>query len=240
MGLVKRIFLVRHGQSMGNVDKTIHQTTADHAIPLSEEGKLQAVRAGEFLGAWFQRLEDAPIGTGTLRPRLWTSPYLRTRQTSDGIEQGIDKLPSSIATPRHESVSRILDRREDIALCEQQFGLFDGIPDEDLPLRYPDAHAHYRKQEEFEGRFWARMPMGESRFDVAMRVHQAFGTWQRDAEKHDIDHLIVVSHGVTIRAILMRWLHLPFEWFETERNPKNCSVRLIEDNEDRGYIYTGG
>ena len=136
--------------------------------------------------------------------------------------------------------SRIYDRRENIALCEQQFGLFDGIPDEDLPKRYPDEHAHYKKQEDFEGRFWARMPMGESRWDVALRVHQAFGTWHRDAERHNINNIIVVTHGVTARCIVMRWLHLSFDWIENERNPKNCSIRLIEHNEDKGYIHSGG
>jgi len=28
-----RIFLVRHGESMGNVDRAVHLTMADHAIP---------------------------------------------------------------------------------------------------------------------------------------------------------------------------------------------------------------
>lgn len=33
-----RIFLVRHGESEGNVDKSVHEKMADHAIPLSENG----------------------------------------------------------------------------------------------------------------------------------------------------------------------------------------------------------
>ena len=32
------IFLVRHGQSMGNLDISLYKTTADHAIPLSDLG----------------------------------------------------------------------------------------------------------------------------------------------------------------------------------------------------------
>lgn len=240
-GAVKRIFLVRHGESMGNVDKNIHRTHADHAIPLSDRGHEQAVAAGKFLDTYLTEMVDRidkPV-----RPRLWTSPYLRTRQTADGIEKGIGRVGSPVLYPDRDKAipqhPRILDRREHLALCEQQFGLFDGIPDEELPERYPDEHAHYKKQEEFEGRFWARMPMGESRWDVAMRVHQAFGTWHRDADRHGIENLIVVAHGVTVRCIVMRWLHLPFEWIENEPNPKNCSIRLIEGHEDKGYIYEG-
>jgi 2,3-bisphosphoglycerate-dependent phosphoglycerate mutase len=240
-GRVKRILLVRHGQSLGNVDPNVHQTHADHAIPLSDEGKAQAIRAGGFLRQWF-KANVSPL----VRPRLWTSPYLRTRQTADGIEEGMGTIwsgPPGRAFPTPQEMMEVpfaRDRKENIALCEQQFGLFDGVPDDELPIRFPAEAAHYSKCEEFEGRFWARMPLGESRFDVAMRVHQAFGTWQRDAEKYGIDHLIVVGHGVTNRAIIMRWLHLPFEWFDQEPNPKNCSVRLIEDNEDKGYVYKGG
>ena len=240
-GKVRRIFLVRHGESLGNVDKDFHRTHADHAIPLSDKGAAQALRAGEFLKEYFGG-EDAYWG-GITRPRLWTSPYLRTRQTADGIVEGIGRVGAPVKYPDLKEVvpqfPRIRDRRENIALCEQQFGLFDGVPTEDLPVRYPDEYAHYKKQQDFEGRFWARMPMGESRWDVALRVHQAFGTWLRDAERHGIDNIIVVTHGVTARCIVMRWLHLPFEWIEKEPNPKNCSIRLLEGGEDRGYIYEG-
>ncbi len=232
-----RIFLVRHGQSMGNVDQSVHLTTADHAIPLSDRGKEQATGAGEFLRDFYKDLPSVPdyaamresygdvMRFKPQRPRVWTSPYLRTRQTADGICEAMGK--------------HVLDRREHILLCEQQFGLFDGIPDEELPVKYPDEHAHYKKQEEFEGRFWARMPLGESRFDVATRVHQAFGTFHRDAKRHGVNDLVVVCHGVTMRAFLMMWLHHTPEWFEAEKNPKNCSIRLIEDSEDQGYVYEG-
>jgi len=37
----------------------------------------------------------------------------------------------------------------------------------------------------------------------------------------------------------MQWLHYPVEWFEKELNPQNCSIRLIEDNVDHGYIFEG-
>lgn len=131
-----------------------------------------------------------------------------------------------------------LDRREHVLLAEQHFGLFDGLSDEELAREYPAEHAHYKKNEEHQGRFWARMPLGESRFDVATRVHQSFGTFHRDAQRHAIRDIIVVSHGTTLRAFVMMWLHLPFEWVDLEPNPKNCSVRLIDHGRDAGYIFT--
>lgn len=217
-----RVFLVRHGESQGNVDPSVHARMADHAIPLSERGHEQALEAGRRLAALLEGLH--PTGP---RPhvRLWTSPYRRTRQTADGLQAG--------------AAGWVTDRREHVLLCEQQFGLFDGVPDEELPARFPQEFAHYDKQVRFEGRFWARMPLGESRFDVATRVHQAFGTFQRDLQRHGIDHLVIVCHGVTLRAFVMMWCHLSPEWFEAEPNPHNAAIRLIDAGEDRGYVFTG-
>ena len=236
-----RIFLVRHGESMGNVDKDIHRTMADHAISLSPKGVDQAQAAGLVLGDYLSGLGDVPVREHPglrrpLRPRMWVSPYLRTRQTADGIESTIGMVDG----PRGGNTdSRILDRREHMLLVEQQFGLFDGLSDEECAAQFPAENDHYLKQRRFQGRFWAPMPLGESRFQVAQRVHQAFGTFHRDAERHGIENIIVVSHGVTLRCFVMMWLHLPFEWIEKEPNPKNCSIRLIDCGEDKGYIYPG-
>lgn len=218
-----RILLVRHGESAGNVDPTIHARMADHAIPLSERGHEQVREAARRIDAFYSErcgsFEDRP------NIRLWVSPYRRTRETADGIEAG--------------AAHWIGDRREHVLLSEQQFGLFDGVPDEELPQRFPQEYAHYDKCCRFEGKFWARIPLGESRFDVALRVHQAFGTFHRDAEDHDIHDLVVICHGVTLRAFVMMWCHLSPEWFENEPNPANCAIRLIEDGRDYGYLFEG-
>lgn len=226
------LILVRHGISEANKDRTIHQTISDHVIPLAPEGFVQAKEAATKVQQYLQGeyehdcYKSCPGHEPHHKVRMWVSPYLRTRQTANAFDflEWKDKCPI------------LLDRREDIALCEQQFGLFDGLPDDQLAEKFPAEYAYYDKCEKSHGKFWARMPLGESRFDVTLRVHQAFGTWQRDMEKHGVNTLIVVSHGVTIRAIVMRWLHLPFEWMEQEPNPPNCSVRIINCGKDLGYI----
>jgi broad specificity phosphatase PhoE len=216
-----RILLVRHGESLGNIDPSVHATTADHAVPLSERGREQAREAGRQIAAHY-----AADGEHAHRHvRLWVSPYHRTRQTADAIQE----TAGSVVT----------DRVEHILLCEQQFGLFDGIPDAELPERFPREFAYYDMQCRFGGKFWARMPQGESRFDVAKRIHQAFGTFHRDAEHHGIHDLIVICHGVTLRAFVMMWCHLSPEWFEAECNPKNCAIRGIDTGIDRGYLFDG-
>ena len=219
-----KIYLVRHGESEGNLDKKVHLRKADHAIALTDKGKTQAKEAGEYLVERLKYCWD-----GKLNVRVWHSPYMRTKETTDGI---LKAFANHNMKPKFGCFEHAL-------LCEQQFGLFDGLSDDEIAEQYPDAHAHYNKCQKFRGRFWARMPLGESRFDVAQRVHQAFGTFHRDAERHGVESLIVVSHGVTIRAFLMMWLHKGVEWFDDEPNPKNCSIRLVDSKQDRGYIFPG-
>ncbi len=266
---MKRIILVRHGESEGNVDRSAHRRIADHAISLTDRGKRQAIQAGQALADFLETLKkDQPmlssralqttgfddsaywkngehrthpnhkwsgVPTGWYRKgpplfRLWTSPYHRTRQTTYGLITGL-------ASKNLEH--RILDIREHVNLVEQQAGLFDGLQDNEYKAEYPRETAYYDKQVEFEGKFWAPCPMGESRFDVAQRVHQSFGTFHRDADRHGIENIIVVCHGVSLRAFVMMWCHKPFEWFEKEKNPQNCSIRLIEDGVDKGYVFDG-
>lgn len=215
------IYLVRHGKSLANIDNDVNKTTADHQIPLSVVGYSQARAAGCLIR---DHLEEQHARVPWKHVRLWSSPYLRTRRTADAV--GI------------ELSEWIKDRREHVLLCEQQFGLFDGLSDDELKEHYPAEHAHYDKCEKHGGRFWARMPLGESRFDVACRVHQAFGTFHRDNDKHGINTIVVVCHGVTLRAFVMMWCHLTPEWFDAEPNPKNGSVRLISNGEDMGYLPT--
>jgi len=145
---------------------------------------------------------------------------------------------SRLARPKAGD-SWFVDQREHFLLHEQQFGIFDGLSDEQRRDQYPAETEHYEKCKKFEGKVWAKLPMGESRIDVARRMHQAFGTFKRDEEKHGIENIVVVGHGTTNRCFTMAWLHMAPEWLEKESNPKNCSIRLLENGEDKGYIFKG-
>lgn len=211
---MRRIFLVRHGESEGNVDKNVYKTVGDHEVKLTERGHRQAKEAAAFLANTLDY--DST--------RLWVSPYTRARETASHIMV-------------HASQHLVDDGwKENIRLCEQQFGLLNGIPDGSVEDYYPDVHKEYGRS----GKFYARPPGGESRFDVAVRVHSMFGTLHRDCDRHGIEDVVVVCHGTTMRAFVMEWLHLPVEWFLREPNPKNCSIRLIENGKDKEYVFEGG
>lgn len=245
---MRRIFLVRHGQSQANVDQEVNKRVADHAIELTEAGHKQATAAGKFLGDYIGEMNPPGEEWNTLEPvRLWHSPYKRAQQTTERI---VEKARASFQGPRgrlhqedfemvKEGDSVFLDVRENLHLIEQQFGLFDGLTDDERAQVYPRETEYYNKQKAFEGKMMAKIPLGESRYDVCIRVHAAFGTFHRDCDRHGIENIVVVAHGTVNRAFLQMWLHHPLGWMDEQPNPNNCSVRLIEDNEDKGYIFEG-
>ncbi len=221
-----RIFLIRHGLSEANLDKAVNLRVADHAVALAPEGHAQAVAAGRALAEYLDMFPHPNGDSGGIRrARMFVSPYRRTRQTADGLVEGFNG-------------DVIHDRREAIELREISFGLFDGLEDHEIPEVYPREHAYYEKQKSFEGEFFAPMPLGESRVQVMDRVKSIFGTIQRDASPEREDPILdffIVSHGVTLRTFETAWMHHPWEFYGTLRNPANCSIKMIEGAPGHGY-----
>lgn len=222
---MKRIYFIRHGQSEANVDLTKYHEKPDHAISLTEKGKAEALATGAFLKQHFKELEKQ-LGYMP-KIRLWNSPYLRTRQTAEGI--------------MHHCKDIFHDQREDTMLVEQQFGIFDGLTDEEQAQRYPIEFNMLQHAHKFQGKYWAKFPHGESPFDVDQRTKHMQGTFARDSEKHSIEYIVVVSHGVTTRVMAMRYLRQSFEDYSNEKNPSNASVRLLQKENntwvDKRYIF---
>src|SRR4051794_35470088 len=110
-----KLWIVRHGQSAGNVARdaadaaglaAIQIAVRDVDVPLSALGQRQA----EALGRWFAALPEAE------RPQaVLASPYLRARQTAKAIcEAG--GVTEAARQP-------IVDER----LREREFGLWDRL-----------------------------------------------------------------------------------------------------------------
>ncbi|MCI9585954.1 MAG: histidine phosphatase family protein [Bacilli bacterium] len=212
-----KIFLIRHGESIQNTKENYELKLPDHKVYLTEEGKKQAKQTGEFLKEYIQK-NNIDINNAT----LWISPYERTRQTAKIINESLN----------------IKNIKEDITLIEQRYGLFSDTEIHESKEKYPDQFKFYDNYYQNNGKFYAKLPQGEGPYDVALRTKQFLDTIFRD----DADTLFVVSHGTTIKTIIMNWFHYSPEWFNSEPNMENCSVRLIEsDNKQskENYIYKG-
>lgn len=210
-----KIFLIRHGESMQNTKENYNIGLPDHKVYLTEQGKEEARLAGEFLKKYITD-NEIDINNST----MWVSPYTRTRETASIIN----------------SILNIKRVKEDITLIEQQYGLFSDKEIAKIKDMYPDQFAFYDNYYQNDGKFYAKLPQGESPFDVALRTKQFIDTIYRDKE----DVLFVVSHGTTIKTIVMNFFHYSPEWYSSEITPGNCAIRLIETdrkaNTER-YIY---
>ena len=77
-----RIFLIRHGESIQNTKVNYQLGLPDHKVYLSDLGKKQAHEAGIFLKRY---IDDGAIDL--TKATLWVSPYERTRETAQIINQ---------------------------------------------------------------------------------------------------------------------------------------------------------
>lgn len=210
-----KIFLIRHGESMQNTKENYESGLPDHMVYLTDQGKDDARKAGEFLKEY--------ITTNNIdltNSVMWVSPYKRTRETAEIIN----------------SILNIKKVKEDVTLIEQQYGLFSDKEISTIKEMYPDQFAFYDNYYQNDGKFYAKFPQGESPFDVALRTKLFIDTIYRDKE----DVLFVVTHGTTMKTIIMNFFHYSPEWYARELTPSNCSIRLIEAdgkvNSER-YIY---
>lgn len=200
--LPRRIFLVRHAESKGNVDDMAYTYLPDPRVPLTQRGWDQALVAGERMKALMDG-DESPY-----KVTFMTSPYLRSRQTYEGIVQAFP--PEYIA-----------GAVEDVQLREQDFGNFQ------------DAEGKQREKAERLrfGRFFYRFPNGESGADVYDRMTLFEDHLVRDinAGRFSNDsNLVLVTHGLALRVFLMRWFHWSVDQFLAVYNPPNAEPLVLE------------
>ena len=201
-----RIIIVRHGQSVGNVDKSVYKDVPDYALTLTEKGHGQAEEVGRKLKAF----------VGDQSVQFYVSPFWRTRQTYAGIRKSFP-------------VCCRYKYYEDPRLREQEWGQNmesrDGYKDKIEEYRDSYGHFYYRFRDG-----------GESCADVYDRVSDFMNTMHRDFQKKDFPrNAIVVTHGMTMRLFIMRWFHSSVEEFETWGNPLNCGYYMLERGDDEKY-----
>jgi broad specificity phosphatase PhoE len=204
----QRLWLVRHGQSQGNVARDAADAAGHHEIaidvrdvdvPLSELGFRQA----EATGRWFASL---PVEE---RPEvILSSPYIRARQTAEAICRA-----GALAGGPAKSV---VDER----LREREFGIFDRLTTLGIRERYPEEAAHRTRL----GKFYHRPPGGESWADVILRLRSVLNT----INLHYSDRrVLVVCHQVVVlcmRYILEELDEAQILAVDKEADVLNCGV----------------
>ena len=204
----KRIILVRHGQSEGNVDKLVYTSIPDHRVKLTKKGHQQALEAG----AEIRKI----IGSETVQ--VYVSPLIRTRQTFEGISKRIQR--------------NIVGVLEDPRIREQEYGHMNS---------YDRGVEDVMAERKAYGKFYYRLPDGESPADVYDRISTFMESMHRAFERPDFpENALIVSHGAAIRVFLMRWYRLKVEEFLDLRNPENCQLIVMEQNGKGKYDLVRG
>lgn len=220
----ERLWLVRHGQSQGNVARDAAQEAGQHEIdidvrdvdvPLSELGVKQA----EVAGRWFASLPRDE------RPEIiLSSPYVRARQTAAIIcNQG---------ALTGEAYHPIIDER----LREREFGIFDRLTTLGIRQRFPEEAAHRRRL----GKFYHRPPGGESWADVILRLRSMLNT----INLHFCDRrVLVVCHQVVVlcfRYILEELDEETILEIDKQSEILNCGIAVFDfDPDAEGFCIPG-
>lgn len=181
-----RLWLVRHGESAGNVARDaahaggLGQIDIDHRdvdVPLSSLGEQQS----RALGRWFAALPPDD------RPNVvLTSPYIRARLTGDIVRD-----EGGLALRRDEAF--LHDER----LREKEFGILDRLTRVGIKELHPEQ-AEFRS---LLGKFYHRPPGGESWCDVILRLRSTLDTISLH---HGGKRVLILTHQVVV--LCMRYL----------------------------------
>jgi broad specificity phosphatase PhoE len=171
------LWLVRHGESLGNVaDAHAQQAKAgrldldvrDPDVPLSDTGRSQA----EALGKWLAELPEDQRPTAAL-----SSPFTRALTTAELATANLG-----------------IRVRTDERLRERDFGAFDGMTGAGIRDQFPDE----AKRRDLLGKFYYRPPGGESWADVALRIRSVLAT---EGLRYDCERLMIVAHQAVIMVV---------------------------------------
>ena len=214
----QRVWIVRHGQSAGNVARDsaeaaglalIDIAVRDVDVPLSPLGEQQA----RALGRWFAEMPETQRPTVVL-----ASPYVRASETAEIVLRtaGVVK----------QEVTFLTDER----LREKEFGILDRFTRLGIQQKFPELS----EQRKHVGKFYFRPPGGESWCDVILRLRSQIETITREYRKESV---LIVSHQVVVNCF--RYL---FERLDERRileidhqdDIPNCSVTSYEFDPTQG------
>ena len=212
------LWIVRHGQSAGNIARDQAEAAGRHMIdiaerdvdvPLSPLGKRQA----EALGRWFGRMPKNKQPTAML-----CSPYVRAQDTA--------RIVMDIAGLTEKTTTIITDER----LREKEFGIVDRMTIHGMKQKYPELS----KQREHVGKFYFRPPGGESWCDVILRLRSVIDTIVREYRR---ERVVIVSHQVILncfRYLLERMDEQQILAIDSLGDVPNCGVNAYEFDPAQG------
>lgn len=213
---VTRLWLVRHGESEGNVaasraerdgSPVIALDIRDADVELSPTGREQAAA----LGTWLRSVEGSV-------DEYWVSPYRRALQT----------LAIALDDARTASCALVDER-----LRDRELGILDLLTWKGVEELHPEEAARRRHL----GKYYHRPPGGESWADVALRLRSFLG----EALNRPASTVVVVAHDAVVMLILSVLLPLDeakLMTFAASHAVRNASVTELVRDDDGWRLVT--
>jgi broad specificity phosphatase PhoE len=205
----KNLFLVRHGQSEGNLVRKNFEETNDESF-----------FSDEFLGLHESQYKLTELG---VKQAKMAGKWFEDNNFTQFYRMLVSNNVRAMQTAAHLNLPHPPEWMMDFNLRERDAGLFNVILPSKRDTDYPDQQKFYNTQP-----FLFRPPQGESIADVCQRIKIVLDTLARECDGKDV---IIVCHGHVIRSfriILERLsLHksnkLLLGESDSDRVP-NCSV----------------
>jgi broad specificity phosphatase PhoE len=209
--------VIRHGESAGNAAaseanaagaEVIVVDRRDADVSLSPVGVQQARALGLAL---------RPLMTGGLRTTVWSSPYVRARETA------------AYALGQELAGAVVVDER----LRDRELGVLDLLTARGVQNRFP-LEAERRR---WLGKFYHRPPGGESWADVALRLRMFLA----DLGGDPADRAVLVGHDAVVllvRYICERMSEQDVLGIQADDPVRNGSITRLNLKPEGGWVLT--
>ena len=204
-----KLFIIRHAQSERNLERERMEKynsdqlmfsikKRDKDIELTDKGKEQVLKTAKAL-----KNEKIDL--------VFTSPYLRTKQTTELLLNGMNISPEY----------RIDDR-----LREKEWGILDMYTKKGIMQKYPEEYERRKR----EGKYYYRPPGGESYADIGLRLYSFMGSLIRSGSNKNV---LIVTHSVVVkmfRKVIEKLEEEDILNIDKENDPSNCGVTYYQIN----------
>ena len=214
---VAELVVIRHGESAGNAAaaeanaagaEVIVVDRRDADVSLSPVGVEQAQALGPVL---------RPLVAGAGRTRVWSSPYVRARETA------------AYALGEEHAAEIWVDER----LRDRELGVLDLLTTRGVSNRFPQEAERRR----WLGKFYHRPPGGESWADVALRLRSFVAELATDPS----DRAVIVAHDAVVlllRYICERLTEQQVLAIQADSPVRNGSITRFVLRPDEGWVLT--
>ena len=202
-----RIYLVRHGESLGNKNPAVYFEKLDCEIDLTEKGKGDAVNAGKKLMDLANEIRDNNTPEGLdkepINFNLYHSSYVRAKRTAEIVDKTISANPGYNINNVYETP----------LIREREWGSLRELVEQGI-----DKANHFN--------FYYRPINGESFADAYQRAIIFHYSYMINSP---YENNIVVAHGEFNRVYLLYLLNEQVSTFDKWKNMKNGEVFLVID-----------